>query len=526
MIVFIFFQRFWVILMPKQKTNEQFLEELKVKNPKMRPLEKYRGANVPISFVCLQCGTVALKTPSNVLCGHKCSVCANNKKWTQEVFEEKMKAVHPTINVVGKYISSQEIIECQCTVCGYSWSTRAGRLLSGLGCPNCNKYIHTSFPEQAVFYYLSKEFPDAVNSYNKGLGKSEIDCFLPSLNVGIEYDGKIWHQRKREEELLKYKKCKELNIYLIRIREENDSDACDKCIVTKYSHRNYSDLDESIEQLFRILKIEQGQSINTERDLNLIKQQYYGIRAKQSLSNLFPEISKEWHQPKNGKITPDMVSSKTNDKYFWKCPRCQYVYRTSVYHRTVEGTGCPRCAGNLQKSNEAFLNELKIIQPSIEICSDYHTAFEKVDCRCKVCNHCWKATPDSLRRGEGCPKCANNIKKSHEVFVEEVKGILPNITVLEQYTNGRTPIRCKCKVCGYEWNPHPLALLRGHGCPSCAGNKKKKVMCLETKMVFETAGKAADYAGISRAAIQKCCSGKMKTAKGFHWIYCNDEDTK
>lgn len=49
----------------------------------------------------------------------------------------------------------------------------------------------TSFYEQAIFYYVRKFFPDALNRYQIECAgnKVEIDIFVPSIKVGIEYDG-------------------------------------------------------------------------------------------------------------------------------------------------------------------------------------------------------------------------------------------------------------------------------------------------------------------------------------------------
>lgn len=79
----------------------------------------------------------------------------------------------------------------------------------------------TSFPEQTVFYYVRKKFPDAINRYkvlynNK---KVEVDIFIPSLNVGIEYDGVAWHNTKADDDKLKSNILSKTGIYLIRIQE-------------------------------------------------------------------------------------------------------------------------------------------------------------------------------------------------------------------------------------------------------------------------------------------------------------------
>ena len=48
----------------------------------------------------------------------------------------------------------------------------------------------------------------------KYLSKKEIDIFIPSLKIGIEYDGKNWH-KDFNKDLKKDKLCKDNGIDLI-----------------------------------------------------------------------------------------------------------------------------------------------------------------------------------------------------------------------------------------------------------------------------------------------------------------------
>lgn len=57
--------------------------------------------------------------------------------------------------------------------------------------------------------------------------------------------------------------------------------------------------------------------------------------------------------------------------------------------------------------------------------------------------------------------------KSHEQFVEEVKAINPTIEVSERYVTRRTPIKMRCKICYSEWMATPIETLRGRGCAQC-----------------------------------------------------------
>jgi len=61
-------------------------------------------------------------------------------------------------------------------------------------------------------------------------------------------------------------------------------------------------------------------------------------------------------------------------------------------------------------------------------------------------------------------------KKTHEEFIQDfnAKGN-QNILILGKYVNATTKILVKCLLDGYEWRAYPNDLLQGKGCPVCAG---------------------------------------------------------
>ena len=127
-----------------------------------------------------------------------------------------------------------------------------------------------------------------------------------------------------------------------------------------------------------------------------------------------------------------------------------------------------------KKSHEEFIEELQEINPNIEAIENYQNAITPITFRCKICGHEWKVPPSNVLRGTGCKKCMIRARtKSREVFLEEVRAINPAVEVLGDYINTNTPIACKCKRCGHEWNPRPSSILKGTGCPKCAGNAKR-----------------------------------------------------
>ena len=79
-----------------------------------------------------------------------------------------------------------------CWICsnGHKWEARINSRSRGRNCPKCNKEYGTSFPEQAIYYYLSLYF-NCENRYN--YNGFEIDIFLPDQKIAIEYDGEYFH---------------------------------------------------------------------------------------------------------------------------------------------------------------------------------------------------------------------------------------------------------------------------------------------------------------------------------------------
>ncbi len=61
-------------------------------------------------------------------------------------------------------------------------------------------------------------------------------------------------------------------------------------------------------------------------------------RGGQSLSDVNPELAKQWHPDKNGDLTPYDVLPGSNVKVWWKCPvDDEHVWENDVRHRRTKG---------------------------------------------------------------------------------------------------------------------------------------------------------------------------------------------
>ena len=95
-------------------------------------------------------------------------------------------------------------------------------------CPKCKKDLSSSFPEKAIAFYLSKIFNIDENKKFEWLGNSELDIYIDELNLGVEYDGKVWH-KNISKDLIKDTLCEQNGIFLVfhvkqtAIKDENIS---------------------------------------------------------------------------------------------------------------------------------------------------------------------------------------------------------------------------------------------------------------------------------------------------------------
>jgi hypothetical protein len=61
-------------------------------------------------------------------------------------------------------------------------------------CPTCwPRHVRTSKGESDIFEFIKNICPDAISNYRSHYHAKEIDVFVPSLNIGIEFNGLYWH---------------------------------------------------------------------------------------------------------------------------------------------------------------------------------------------------------------------------------------------------------------------------------------------------------------------------------------------
>jgi predicted nucleic acid-binding Zn-ribbon protein len=117
-------------------------------------------------------------------------------------------------------------------------------------------------------------------------------------------------------------------------------------------------------------------------------------------------------------------------------------------------------------THEEYLEKLRVLNIPFVPIEEYKNSKTKILHRCTK-GHTWSVLPANIIRGYGCPECSGKKRKTTEEYKNSLvkKGI--KFQVLEPYMTAHTKILHKCLE-GHEWKAKPNDILNGRGCPGCA----------------------------------------------------------
>ena len=467
----------------KKKTHSQFLSEMKVANPSIIVLGSYVNCSTKIEVRCANCNHIWNAIPNSLSRGHGCPACARNQRKSHQQFVAEMNSLNPYIEILEEYRTARTPLKVGCTICGYEWSVKPNRLLNGAQCTQCTK-PHTSFMEQFILIAFQKVIgEDSVESRNTSAIGLELDVYIPKYSLAIEPGTWLYHETKiASYDLEKREKCERAGIRLITVYDTYPPNTPPPfktdCYVFEgfLNEPGYERLIEFLKNLMESLALEYSSV-----DWNLIANEAYAAchfnahnYFVEALAKAQPNI--EVLEEYKGTNIPIAVNDRACAHSPWKARP----------FTLLKGVGCPECgritaAKTRTRTPQQFKTEMAQIAPMIEIMGNYTKVTDRVEVRCKECNHMWYPLAYSLLSGKGCPHCSatkgaknrnNNLAaKTTEQFRNELAEINQNITVLGRYINNKTKIMVECRKCGNRWEVVPASLLNGHGCPIC-GRKK------------------------------------------------------
>ena len=520
----------------------------------INPQEISVGSNKDAFWICKKGHNYKMRI-SHRTTGHGCPYCSGNKilagyndlkTWCEknnpsilEKWDYQKNGTFP----LNETKNSNKIVWWKCKICGNRYKNKIRNEISNIFCPKCNKRNKTSFPEQAIYFYIKKIFPNAINGYKDLTNNiTELDIYIPSKKIGIEYDGEAWHNNEsiRKKELLKFKACKKKNITLIRFKEKigsNDKETCDYLVKSSYN-KNIQMFNEEL-QIFinNYKKID----VDINKDRNNIYKQYITTMRDKSLLSLFPDIANEWDYEKNYPLRPDMIPAFINEEFYFKCKN-HHSYKISVSKRTSRGDGCPYCSGHRVLVG---YNDLLTTNPEIANEWDYKKNYplkpeniskgydKKVWWICSKCNHSYKCSPNTRISGNvGCSHCNGGVAKSINQY--NLEGML--IKTYESCSAAAKELKASnsllsraCKnytiAYNYQWR-YTNDVREGNIEPYVRGlfnNKRVEQYTLDGVYL-----NTFDSITIAKRATGACkigdvCAGNRKSSGGYIWKY---EDKK
>ena len=205
-----------------------------------------------------------------------------------------------------------------------------------------------------------------------------------------------------------------------------------------------------------------------------------------------PNQYREWDTSANSHISPAEDGYAVNKKTWWICEK-GHRYEMYVFSRTLDGQGCPYCAG---KKTLAGFNDLATKRPDVLKKWDYEKNTEVSPQDVTECSHrmvfwkcekghSWQARVQSitmLKEGSsGCPYCngklviagQNDLASRFPELMKEWDYNKNEISPEKLTAGSKKKVFWTCSE-GHSWQTAVFARTRGNGtgCPVCRRRKK------------------------------------------------------
>lgn len=194
----------------------------------------YSGYYSNVEIICREHGSF-MQPPERHLSGQGCPKCASSLRSRQKTeaalltLEARFRQVHGDTyeyDLTGITTLDSDI-KMKCATHG-EFSQYAYNHLGGSGCPKCSAALGTSKAENQLFEFLQNLTGCAEQSNRVVLQGRELDVFVESKNVAVEFDGIYWHSSRSKEtdffhqqrHVEKTEECLEQGIRLFHVFED------------------------------------------------------------------------------------------------------------------------------------------------------------------------------------------------------------------------------------------------------------------------------------------------------------------
>ena len=173
--------------MKKRKTQDEFESELSLVLPNIKVLGKYININTKIRFKCLIHDFEFDAFPQNMLRGHGCRKCGNEKQSklqtkSHDQFVRDVRRINPDIEVIGQYVNMDTKVQVRCLLDDHIWDADPRKLYRGALCAVCSNHkvlngvndVGTTRPDLVMYF----KYKDEATKYTSGSEKI-VDVICP-----------------------------------------------------------------------------------------------------------------------------------------------------------------------------------------------------------------------------------------------------------------------------------------------------------------------------------------------------------
>lgn len=178
---------------------------------------------------CNDCGLLFKQTPASHKSGRGCPKCGIEDRINYHLnkaikkLKDKFKSLGKNYNFnEEEYKTCKDKLKITCDK-GHVFLTTPDEIINAdRTCTVCSKGYQRSKSEVEVFDFISKYIKCEHNN-RKILEGKELDIFIPSIKLAIEFNGIYWHREgnKRTKHIDKKNMCLDKNINLIHIYEDD-----------------------------------------------------------------------------------------------------------------------------------------------------------------------------------------------------------------------------------------------------------------------------------------------------------------
>lgn len=155
-----------------------------------------------------------------------------SKRFTKDELLEKISSVETTLKLISEnleYKNKYQKLEFLCEDCGSIQEKSMMMFLNSPYCFSCKP--KESKGQLEIYEFIKNICQDAILSDREALKPKELDVYIPSKSVAIEYNGLYWHSVERVSNVkshqIKHDLCEAAGIQLLSIYEDEWRDKKD-----------------------------------------------------------------------------------------------------------------------------------------------------------------------------------------------------------------------------------------------------------------------------------------------------------